>query len=88
VHEIYPELVAFDEHGEIYSVNYMALVPLLIKQIQELEARNQNYEQDIAFLSNDSVLVNQKVNEQQQQIKELRTMINQLMALMVHSTGA
>ena len=37
MNEIYPEIVVRDEAGEIYSVNYMALIPLLLKQIQELE---------------------------------------------------
>ncbi len=35
VNEVYPEIVVRDEAGEIYSVNYMALIPLLLKQIQE-----------------------------------------------------
>ena len=39
VHEIYPELVIHQD-GEIYTVNYLALIPLLLKQIQELEKQN------------------------------------------------
>ncbi len=42
VNEIYPEIVVRDEAGEIYSVNYMALIPLLLKQIQELEMQVQS----------------------------------------------
>ena len=35
VAEVYPGIVTRDEAGEIYTVNYMALIPLLLKQIQE-----------------------------------------------------
>ena len=37
VNEIYPEIIIRDEAGEIYTINYMALIPLLVKQIQDLE---------------------------------------------------
>ena len=39
VNEIYPELVARDEQGQIYTVNYMALIPLLLKQMQEQDEK-------------------------------------------------
>lgn len=34
VNEVYPELVTY-QNDEIYSVNYMALIPILLKRIQE-----------------------------------------------------
>ncbi len=49
VNEVYPEIVVRDEAGEIYSVNYMALIPLLLKQIQELEARVQVQDQGAKY---------------------------------------
>ncbi len=65
--EVYPEIVIRDEAGEIYSVNYMALIPLLLKQIQELEAHNQA--QDA------------RVDQQQDQIDEMKKLVSQLMSL-------
>lgn len=38
----YPEFIAYDKDGQIYSFNYMALIPILLKQIQQLENENQN----------------------------------------------
>ena len=49
VNEVYPELVIHDANGEIYTVNYMALIPLLLKEIQELEVTLQ-YEREHAQL--------------------------------------
>ena len=43
VNEIYSEIVVHN-NGEIYTVNYMALIPLLLKHIQELENRNQEHD--------------------------------------------
>lgn len=34
---VYPNLVSRDAQGEIYSVNYMALIPLLLAQVQQLQ---------------------------------------------------
>lgn len=53
VNEICPELIVRDETGEIYSVNYMGLIPLLLKQIQtqdeEIEALKELITQLIAL---------------------------------------
>ena len=40
VNEIYPELIVRDEAGGIFTINYIELIPLLLKQIQELELHN------------------------------------------------
>ena len=48
VHEIYPELVIHQD-GEIYTVNYMALISLLLKQIQELEKKDREFIQQQAI---------------------------------------
>lgn len=34
VNEVYPELIVRDEAGEINTINYMELIPLLLKQVQ------------------------------------------------------
>lgn len=38
---VYPEFAAYDKDGEIYSINYMSLIPVMLKQIQRLELQSQ-----------------------------------------------
>ena len=35
VAQIYPEFISRDAEGNIYSINYMALIPVMLKQIQQ-----------------------------------------------------
>ena len=44
VNEIYPELIVHDEAGGIFTINYIELIPLLLKQIQESEKQIQELE--------------------------------------------
>ncbi len=37
VEELYPELIAYDEHNVPYTVKYMDLIPILLQKIQALE---------------------------------------------------
>ena len=53
VYEVYPEMVTHDAQGNIYSVNYMALIPVLLKQIQQQEERMQSQQQQIDSLKNE-----------------------------------
>ena len=46
VYEVYPEMVTHDAQGNIYSVNYMALIPVLLKQIQQQEERIAHLEEE------------------------------------------
>jgi hypothetical protein len=75
VHEIYPELVAFDERGEIYTINYMALIPLLLKQIQEHENFIQELEAQVAIQGNEI----KKVAVLEEQMAALKALIARLM---------
>ena len=65
VHEIYPELVIHQD-GEIYTVNYMALISLLLKQIQELEKKDREFIQQQAI--------------HEKEIKELKEVVARLVA--------
>lgn len=39
VEKIYPEVVIHDKDGAIYTVNYVALIPLLLKQVQIMQEK-------------------------------------------------
>lgn|GEM_PF-1139006 len=67
VNDIYPELIVRNEKGEIYTINYLELIPLLLKHIQELEMRNQEF--DLRF------------DIQQQEIENLKKLVTQLILL-------
>ena len=51
VAKIYPDLVVYDKEGQIYTVNYLDLIPLLLAQIQILEKRSQDYDRQLANLA-------------------------------------
>ena len=40
--QVYPELAIYDEQGNVISVNNVALIPIIIAQIQQLQIDNQN----------------------------------------------
>ena len=54
VAELYPEMIVRDGAGEIYTINYLALIPLLLNQIQEMEnemrVRDMQYNAQISEL--------------------------------------
>ena len=50
VAEIYPELVVHDKDGEIYTIQYMNLIPILLTQVQHLEKQNQKQDMQIQEL--------------------------------------
>ena len=77
VNEIYPELIVRDERGEIFTINYIELIPLLLKQIQELEMQVE--------------LLQEQVHEQEQMrnaLGEHTQRINELYALVTKLTAA
>jgi hypothetical protein len=37
VNEVFPELVATDKEGEIYSVKYQDIIPMLLNELQKLK---------------------------------------------------
>jgi hypothetical protein len=39
---IFPEMVVYDLKGEIYSIQYHKLTPLLVKQVQKQHEKIQN----------------------------------------------
>ena len=87
VNEIYPEIVVRN-NGEIYSINYMALIPMLLKYIQELEQQvimqnEQMQKQDERVRVLDSQMQDQKDynNKLDMQINELRALVMRLLDL-------
>ena len=63
--EIYPELIAYDNEGRIYTINYSALIPILLQQIQQLEMKNRDQDGKIA--------------EQNERIEQLYQLLAQVM---------
>lgn len=70
----YPELVSYDKDGTIFSVNYSALIPILLKQIQELEIRDQHHE--VKFDMQQA-----QIDQQAQEIITLKALLGQLIGL-------
>jgi Chaperone of endosialidase len=50
VAKVYPEMVAYDNHGEILSVKYHLLAPMLLNELQKQAAENLQQAQDIRSL--------------------------------------
>lgn len=50
VNEIYPEIIVHDANGEIYTINYIDLIPLLLKNMQEYDTLTQQQESEIKEL--------------------------------------
>jgi hypothetical protein len=50
VMRVLPELIACDGKGEIYTVNYTSLIPILLCQIQRLEMENKRQDQRVEQL--------------------------------------
>ncbi len=50
VAKVYPEMVAYDKHGEILSVKYQLLAPMLLNEWQKQAAQNLEQAQDIRSL--------------------------------------
>ena len=80
----YPEFIAYDKSGQIYSINYLALVPVLIKQIQEMEKELQKQANELQEQANEiKSLKQEKCDERayvEMRINELRALIAQLIA--------
>jgi hypothetical protein len=51
VAEVFPELVAYDEGGEPWTVRYHLLVPLLLNELQREHVRARRLEEELAGLS-------------------------------------
>jgi hypothetical protein len=50
VAKVYPEMVVYDKHGEILSVKYQLLAPMLLNELQKQAAQNLQQAQDIRSL--------------------------------------
>ena len=50
VAKVYPELVAYDKNGEILSIKYQLLAPMLLNELQKQAAQNLEQAQDIRSL--------------------------------------
>lgn len=54
--EVVPELVKFNEESELYEVNYIGLIPILVEAIQEQQAMIENLQSEVQALNNDGNL--------------------------------
>jgi hypothetical protein len=68
--KIYPELLAYDKDGQIFSINYFAFIPILIAQIQHQEREIQQLKEQQQFFV-----------EQEETMQELQKEMTQLKAL-------
>jgi len=50
VAKVYPEMVTHDANGEVVTLDYQALIPLLVKQVQMQQADNARMQAEIAEL--------------------------------------
>ncbi len=50
VAKVYPEMVAYDKDGQILTVKYQLLAPMLLNEVQKQAARNQSLEERVAAL--------------------------------------
>jgi hypothetical protein len=68
VAQVYPDLIAYDRDGQIYTVQYTGLIPILLQQIQMLQQHAQNQDADIHELR-------EIARTQDEQMKLLNTVI-------------
>ncbi len=50
VAKVYPEMVAYDKDGQILTVKYQLLTPMLLNQIQKQAAQIRSLEERLAAL--------------------------------------
>ena len=50
VAKVYPEMVAYDKNGEILSVKYQLLAPMLLNELQKQAEQNRKLEDRLAAL--------------------------------------
>jgi trimeric autotransporter adhesin len=84
VYKLYPEIIVYDENGQIFTLDYMEIIPLLIKQIQVLEEKNILYQQQLNMQADYIERLAERIvllEENAQQIDELKNLIYALMAM-------
>jgi len=76
VGEIYPELIRYDGDGNIRTIDYMQLIPLLLKQIQDLQLKL--HEQEMA---NQELQIRYDIQaqEQGQKLNKLSALVTRLL---------
>ena len=79
VAKIYPEFIAYDSDGVMYSINYMAFIPILLAQIQRLEKQDQEKQSSINEYQQQIQHHEVLLEEQSKQIQELKNLLAQLL---------
>jgi DNA repair exonuclease SbcCD ATPase subunit len=74
VAQVYPELVAYDNDGQPYSVRYQYLTPMLLNEAQRQYRRAEAQAEVIKSQE-------QKIDSQQSQIEEMQQRLSRLEAL-------
>ena len=75
---VLPELVSTDHNG-YKTVDYTKLTPILIEAMKEQQAIIEGQQQQLEAFKTDKANLQNKVESQQQQIDELRRLVEQLM---------
>ncbi len=74
VAKVYPDLIAYDDQGQIQTVQYQKLVPMLLNEVQALNKKNQVQEKLL-------LAQNAKITLQDQHIAELQQLTAQVQGL-------
>ncbi len=74
VAQVYPELVAYDNDGQPYTVRYQYLTPMLLNEVQK-QYRRAEAQADVIKTQE------QKIDSQQNQIEEMQQRLSRLEAL-------
>lgn len=51
VEKVFPEAVSYDEEFDIYSVNYVKLIPVLVEALKEQQVQIESLQKDVELLS-------------------------------------
>src|SRR5207249_11229099 len=74
VAEVYPELVARNKDGEVETVMYQFLAPMLLNELQKEHRRNEEQQKTIDRLERE----HQRVGDQQRTIETLNATVESL----------
>jgi hypothetical protein len=58
--EVYPNLVNFDEDAGLYGINYISLIPELVKAMQEQQTTIENLQKEIAQLKSGEISIKKR----------------------------
>jgi hypothetical protein len=89
VFEILPEVVSYDKDTDIYSMNYLRIIPILVEAIKEQQTQIEVLEQKVASASSTlkgAAVTNSSINELSEDIEISELFQNQPNPFSVETT--